>query len=414
MEETATHQEAVDRPHHPLRGLRVVILSSGHDALDGRIYDKEACSFAHLGAEVSVVAAHATGKNGPVMVHPVKTPASRWERFLVQPWRCFWCARHLHPDIVHFHDAELLTILPVARLVWPQARFVYDVHEDFGNLLLVRDWIPSGLRAVIAAATDIVEKSLTRLAHGVVGVTPPLTENFPHMERTTAYNFPSRRFYDRAAHFARPPREREYDLVHLGTLSMRRAGFLVEVLCNLHAMRPGTRTLIFGCSPQIQSYLQERVPPGCTVQRSVPYDEVARILGNARVGIDLHPWLGPHLRLAFAVKVSEYMASGCAVVASWMPVLEDVLVSARMDPSLLRIVKGDSASQFASEICTLLQRIDRGDDPGEALRVAAVETLIWEGEANKIGSLYLRLLKKNPSVGHSNTPHPRQEDGHAT
>ena len=125
-----------------LKGMNVLILTSGHDALDARVHDRVARSVREMGADVTVVASHKRGEPGPVTILPLRTPKSRLERFVVQPWRCFWAVRGRRPDIVHFHDAELLGILPLARLVWPQARFIYDVHEDFGNLLLIRDWLP--------------------------------------------------------------------------------------------------------------------------------------------------------------------------------------------------------------------------------------------------------------------------------
>ena len=126
----------------------------------------------------------------------------------------------------------------------------------------------------------------------------------------------------------------------------------------------------------------------------VPYDQVAAILGDARVGLDIHPWLGPHLKLAFAVKVAEYMASGCAVVASAMPVLEDLLAPTQFDPGDVRIVRGESPVQYASEVVALLRRIDAGENPGDALRRAAMKTLVWEEEAKKIATLYRTLLNR--------------------
>jgi glycosyltransferase involved in cell wall biosynthesis len=389
------HGALRNAPGQDLKGLRVAILTSGHEALDARVYDREARSLQEMGADVVVIASLERGKQGSVPVIALKAPRSRLERFVIQPWRCFRATRRFRPDIVHFHDAELLALLPIGRIVWPHTWFVYDVHEDFGNLLLIRDWLHPTVRTAAAAVTNFAEKSLARLAHGIVGVTPPLTNNFPHRHRTTAFNFPSRRFYERAGRFARPPLEREYDLAHLGTLSMRRAVFLADVVRAFHEKRPAARSLIFGCSPEIQSYLQDKVPERCTVRAMVPYDEVAAILGNARIGIDIHPWLGPHLRLAFAVKLSEYMASGCAVVASWMPVLEDILSHVQVDPGSFRIIRGESPEEYAGAVCDLLERIAGGDNPGESLRSAAMSTLVWEEEAKKIAALYRDLVEQD-------------------
>jgi hypothetical protein len=89
------------------------------------------------------------------------------------------------------------------------------------------------------------------------------------------------------------------------------------------------------------------------------------------------------------------MASGCAVVASWMPVLEDVLTRSQFDPGAVRIIRGESPLQYAAEAYALLQRIEEGNNPGESLRRAAMNSLVWEEEAKKIATLYHTLLRRD-------------------
>ena len=212
------------------------MITSGHEALDGRVYAREAVGLQRLGAEVTVVGKWTRGTPGIVPVLAVPPPSSRLTRFLVQPWRCLWTARRLRPHIVHFHDAEMLAVLPVARLLWRKACFVYDVHEDFANLMLVRDWLPRPIKPLVRALTAGFERALASLAHGIVAVTPPLADRFPHAAKEVAYNFAPDAFFEEAARQARRPLEREFDVVHLGTLSLRRAEFLAEVLTALRML----------------------------------------------------------------------------------------------------------------------------------------------------------------------------------
>ena len=102
---------------------------------------------------------------------------------------------------------DALRALPVARLLWPRARFVYDVHEDFGNLMMIRDWLPRPLKPGIRLLTEAFEKGLARLAHGIVAVTPPLADRFPHRHRVVAYNYVTPDFFEQAGRAApgRPP-----------------------------------------------------------------------------------------------------------------------------------------------------------------------------------------------------------------
>ncbi len=135
-------------------------------------------------------------------------------------------------------------VLPLARLWWPRARFVYDVHEDFAELMMIRDWLPDRLKPVARTLTDRSEKLLSRLAHGIVAVTPPLATPFPHVRKVSAMNFPTADFFEGAAAASRRGGARRFDIVHLGTLNRRRAAFLSEVLTRMRQALPEMRSLV--------------------------------------------------------------------------------------------------------------------------------------------------------------------------
>ncbi len=386
--------QALDAEIFSLHGIDVLIVTSGHEATDHRVYGKEAMSLKKFGANVTVVGALEQGMPGNVPVLSVLKPRSRLVRFILQPWRCLWAARNYPADIIHFHDPEMLVTLPVARLWWRRARFVYDVHEDFANLMLIRDWLPRWLKPAVKILTDTVEKGLALLAHAIVGVTPPLAEKFPHKERIVAYNFIAKKFLDDAKKSTVAPRHREFDLVHLGTLNMRRARFLAKVLTEFHRRRPAARSLLIGVSPEIEKDIRTRIPPECKLLNKVPHEQIPALLANAKVGLDVHPWLGPHLKVAVPVKVCEYMAAGCAVVSSYMPVLQQILDEASVAAGDLSIIDGGAPVDYAEATLRLIEMIDEGADPGARLRIAAAGHMVWEKQAGKIAELYLRLLRK--------------------
>jgi glycosyltransferase involved in cell wall biosynthesis len=377
-----------------LYAVDVLVITSGHEATDHRVYGKQALSLRQSGANVTVVGTLEHRTPGEVPIIPVAKSASRLTRFLCQPWRCLWAARKLRADIIHFHDPEMLATLPIAKLWWRRTRFVYDVHEDFGNLMLIRDWLPSWVKPLVKRLTDTVEKGLASLADAIVGVTPPLAEKFSSKERIVAYNYISRKFLQAAVKLNIKPDNRTFDLVHLGTLSLRRAGFLVEVLQEFHRILPGARSSVIGVSPDIEEAIRNRVPTGCILMGKVPHEQIPQILSNAKVGLDVHPWLGAHLAVAVPVKVCEYMAAGCAVVSSYMPVLKQILDESHVCPGDLRIIDGGNPIDYARAVAQMIEVIEQGADPGARLRKSALKHMVWEKEAVKIVELYRRLLKK--------------------
>ncbi len=125
----------------------------------------------------------------------------------------------------------------------------------------------------------------------------------------------------------------------------------------------------------------------------VAHDEVPGILGSAKVGLDIHPWMAPHLEPALAVKICEYMAAGCAVVASWMPVLEEVLSRSADGLEGITILRGGDPPDYAAAVSRFLDQIDAGRDPAESTRRYAVRHMSWEPEAMNIAALYRALLR---------------------
>jgi glycosyltransferase involved in cell wall biosynthesis len=377
-----------------LDGVCVLIMASGHAATDPRIC-KQVRSLQGLGAQVTVVAALERGTPQKVRVLVVEKPSSRLRRFLWQPWRCLWKAWWQRPDIVHLHDVEMLIILPLAKLRWPRCRFVYDVREDFANLMLIRDWIPEWIKPTVRIAMDAIEKALTWFADGLVSVTPALAEKFNHRNKIVAYNFISREFFAQADKARRAPQQREFDVVHLGTLNLRRAIFLAETLQAFRRLCPRGRALVVGLSPEIEATISPLVPDGCVLLGRTPYEEIPALLGNSKVGLDVHPWLGPHLAVALAVKVCEYMAASCAVVASGMPVLNHLLADAQADERSITIIHGGTPADYAQAVARMIEIIEGGGDPGSALRTIAYQHMVWEEEAFKIVGLYRKLIGRS-------------------
>ena len=358
------------------------MLSSGHRALDHRIFSKEALSLARRFAHVRVVGVHPRSEviDG-VEIRGLRPYRSRPERFLVHPLRCFLAARGRGPRVLILHDAELLPWAPLVRF-FARWRVIYDAHEDFSNLVVRRRWLPSPLKPIFQRLGGL-ERRLAATCDGVMAVTQTLVDHFDNPRRVAIYNFPASSFFDAASAAVRRQGTRDIDVVHLGTLSEERLTFLVEVLRLLERRRPGTRTLLIGLRPdQIEIVEQALVGVDVEVHGSVPYERIPSMLARCSLGVNVHPILHPHLLCAVPVKVFEYMAAGCTVVTSALPELEHLFESGATEQVVT--VREGRPERFAAEIDARLTT-DDGLSAGTCeRRIREVErTWSWSSEESK-------------------------------
>jgi len=176
---------------------RVAVLSSVHEALDPRIFHKQARTLAAAGFEVHLLARHTHDQmRQGVRIHALPEPRSRWAR-PAQWVRLAWHTWRLRPRVIHVHDPELLPLLLVlGRLTG--ATTVYDAHEYYGEEIARRAWIPRPLRRPAARLTELVETFVAGRLDAVVAVNEHMAARFRRRgaRAVAVHNFPPAEYFD--------------------------------------------------------------------------------------------------------------------------------------------------------------------------------------------------------------------------
>ena len=379
----------------------ICMLTNVHSPLDQRIFYKEAQTLAKGGYRVTVVGPGVEkwrGMREGVAIQTVPLPRGVGGR-VANLWRLLQAGLATGADCFHFHDPELIPIGVLLRI--SGRRVVYDVHEHFPLVALVRPWVPGRLRRPLSIAVDLCERVLARYFTAVVGVVEEQSDRFAKRPFAAVKNYPRLECF--------PPMCGEpgvFDLVHVGSLSEDRGGFfLLEIMRELIKTHPEARLLSIGrfhsrgLRERFEQHLykwdlNERV---CISEERVPYDEIGAKIAGCKVGLIPGQVSEKNLAAFVPTKLFEYLACSVPVVASDLPSIRNFHAVA--DWGIL-VDPGDPRAQ-ARAIAALL------DDPVEARamgqrgRRAAEACFNWEAEGEKLLALYARILPRermNPCI----------------
>jgi glycosyltransferase involved in cell wall biosynthesis len=333
-----------------------------------------------------------------ITVLGVSRAASRFQRPWVW-WRLYRLACRLRPDVIHFHDPELLFLAPLFRITWGRwVRIVYDVHEYFVDSLANKFWIPRWLRPITRFTARWVEKILVRGVHGIIcavdgqkplyvdsGVLVAVVRNLPVADL----------FEDAEPHPALD--SGGFKLIYVGLILPERGiDVLLEAMHVLH-QRDVRDIYLYLIGPdtspaytkRIQSFVQtHQLTDHVRWLGYVPHGQIKHYLANAHVGMI------PGLRTrqfrnpGLSTKLFEYMLCGLPIIS--------------VDHSHHRIyveecngglmVSPKDASAYAEAIVWLRDHPSEARAMGQRGRTMVLNHYTWEQEQSRLLAFYQELL----------------------
>jgi glycosyltransferase involved in cell wall biosynthesis len=368
--------------------MRIAHITSAHPRHDIRIFIKECCSLAAAGHDVSLIVADGKGEEIRNQVRIMDVGArtgGRLQRMTATVRRVAQAALALQPDVVHFHDPELM--LAALRLKKAGIRVVYDVHEDLPRQILAKHWIPGLLRPLLSRTLEVVENYAARRFDAIVTSTPHIRERFARQNARAldVCNYPILEELVRDT----PWTERRNEVCYLGGISRIRGigpivAALPEVPARLNLAGIWSET---GLKESLESEAGwARVNDLGVLDRA----GVADILARSKVGlVTLFPT--PNYVDALPIKLFEYMAAGIPVVASDFPVWRAIVD----DAGCGLLVNPQDPKAIASALCQLLADDELAREMGARGQQAVVQKYSWAAEASKLKVLY-RDLEKVP------------------
>lgn len=362
--------------------LRICHLTSVHLDGDIRIFHKMAKTMAQQ-FEVHVVVPNTNSRlQDGVHIHSFEAQTqNRRYRMKYTVDLVLKAALAIRADIYQLHDPELLRIAP--QLQKAGAKVIFDAHEDVPKQIMDKFWIPWLFRKPISLLYKAYERRVTKKLAGIISVTPGICARFEqhHPKVALVRNFPLQ------AEFPLPnwQDKQATNFCYIGGLYASRG--IREVVLAMANVR-GILHLAGTFDDALLQAELEATPAWKKVHfhGQVGRQQIQAILAQCAVGIvTLHPT--PSYKEAYPIKMFEYLAAGCAVLASDFPLYRTLLQEGNcgvfVDP------------QNEAKIAQAL--IDFTQQPEETLRMGITARSLfeaeysWEMEALKLHEFYLSL-----------------------
>lgn len=365
---------------------KIVHITTVHKRKDTRIFQKELRSLSLFFNDVTLIVNDCQGNEIANDIHivdlniPVKT---RFQRFMKPFYALLKTVYRLKPDIVHFHDPELLLSGILFSLFG--CSVIYDAHEDVPKQIMEKRWIPAVLRRIVAVFFSCFERFSVLFFKGIIFVIESQQQRLGFKNNIVLHNFPVALGYPDDVMSALG-----LNFIHTGTLTDFRG--LQEMLDALELLPEGCNLLLAGILPPEALEYAEKHSAWPRVQYLGWLDskELVKTTRGAIAGLILFHPLSSMIHCS-PNKLFEYMASGIPVIASSSSGFSKIVQSAQCG---LLVDPQDYLSVYKAMLYLLENPEERTRMGNNGLR-AIKEHYNWEKESVKLIELYNNILLKN-------------------
>jgi glycosyltransferase involved in cell wall biosynthesis len=372
--------------------MRVCILTVVHVHDDNRIFFKQIPSLLRAGYRVTYIAPCPSGVQMPEGIDFIPLPRLPRSRRPLNWWRAMRAALRSKADIFHFHDPEFIGPGLLLRMLTHRP-VIYDVHENYPQVMLRRRWIPASLRPALAATVGGLERLAIRLFDGIIAANPPTYERF--QKRTgrplaLINNYVDLKRFDAAIQATLPLPEPPF-FIYTGALSSQRG--VLDSLAAFQLLPPGkARLLLVGplddADPSVND-LADRLPAGVHLLPAQPFHRLPSLLLSSIGGlVTLHPT--PNYLEILPTKLLEYMAASIPVIAYDLPLVRPVLEESGCGI----LVKSHDIEGLVTAMTYILDHPAEAKEMGKRGRGTVVR-YSWEGEERKLLDFYAKILNRS-------------------
>ncbi len=373
--------------NNKVKKYKVVHMTSAHGAVDDRIFHKEVKSLANAGYKVVLIAPHDKKELiRNIKIVPIPKARNRFERITISTLRVLNLALKEKAYVYHFHDPELIPVGAIIKFL-TGSKVIYDVHENYWQKILSKEWINKKYRKFVSIIIDFLEKKFSSYFDYIVTVDTQIQSHFNGKKVEIIANYPPFSF---STGLEITRNNAIFKLIYVGGISEDRG--ILKIIESLKYLKyENVEFDVFGDTdnPILLNLLNDTAK--VKYFGFVPWQEVSRHLANANVGLTLFQPLPAYYYGENPVKIFEYMSVGLPIIISNFPKLKklilDIGCGIPVDPT--------NPEEIAKAIEYLIEHPEEAKQMGENGRKAVLEKYNWEHEEKKLLRIYEELLNEN-------------------
>lgn len=370
--------------------VKIAHLTSVHPRYDTRIFLKM-CRTLSISYDVTLIVADGKGdeeKDG-IKILDVGVLPGRLNRIFKTTAEVYKKAMELDVVVYHLHDPELIPI--GVKLKRSGKVVIFDAHEDVPKQILSKPYLNRFFKFVLSKAFSIYEKVSCKKLDAVIAATPQIAKKYLNfnIRSIDINNFPLLEEMDLDLNYES---RRANNICYIGGITKIRG--ILEIVQALEFVKAGTRLLLGGTFSEVSLKKEITVEKGWKSVEELGWldrKRVRKILRESIAGLVTFLPAPNHID-AQPNKMFEYMSAGLPVIASnfplWREIIEGNECGLCIDPL--------NPKEIAEAINYLISHPEEARLMGERGRIAIQEKYNWSNEANKLISLYNRLLTQSP------------------
>ena len=374
--------------------MRIVHISSVHPWKDPRIFLKQCCSLAAQGFDVHLLTPDSLNEvREGVQLHRVwnQDPAKLNKSVLgklMRPALLFKMARNLKPDVIHFHDPELIPWALIHRMLGYTT--VYDIHEDNKTVIRHRNYIPGPLKGLLSLLIGWIE-GLAHMLMPTVLAESYYKRRFPNGVIVANYQNISVKQEEISLELGPVNKEGESHVLYTGNIEIERG-----VLKYIEGIRGTSNVHLHLIGRTYQRTFDKTVDAQKGLENRIHWEGVASYVPFSRIleryterswlaGLVVFPY-SDHYKDKHPTKFFEYMAFGIPIIytdfSEWKNLLDPLEVGIAVNP--------EKPAELVSALDTLKE--------DKALWQSYAKNALhhskqfsWDHEASKLTTLYNEL-----------------------